>query len=69
MIRDWGNRPGRADSYETPLSAANPRAFARVSAKLTEPAFDGLILLKSTCPAELGCGKPYGDADCGPDAG
>lgn len=44
--------------YETPFSAANPRALATASAKLTLPELDGLILLRSRLPELLGCGRP-----------
>lgn len=43
-----------------------PRALAIASAKLTEPEFVGLMLLKSTFPELDGCGKGYG---AGPEGG
>lgn len=48
--------PLRLPPYDTPLSAAMPLAFATASAKLTDPEFTGLILLKSILPEPLGCG-------------
>lgn len=42
------------ESYETPLSAANPRAFAIASAMLTEPELTGLMELRSTLPELMG---------------
>ena len=53
------------DSYETPLSAANPRALAIASAMLTEPELTGLTELRSTLPELIGCGKGYVDDPIG----
>lgn len=44
--------------YETPFSAAKPRALATASAKLTLPELEGLILLRSRLPELDGCGRP-----------
>ena len=49
----------RLTSYDTPFSAAIPLALAIASAKLTEPEFEGLILLRSTFPELIGCGSTY----------
>ena len=51
----------RLESYETPLSAAKPRALAIASAMLTEPELTGLMELRSTLPEITGCGNGYVD--------
>jgi hypothetical protein len=55
----------RLESYETPLSAAKPRALAIASAMLTEPELTGLIELRSTLPELIGCGRGYGEEPTG----
>ena len=47
---------------EYPLSAAILRALVTASARLTEPEWTGLILLRSMVPELLGLGREYGVA-------
>ena len=45
------------------------RALVTASAKLTEPEWTGLTLLRSMLPELLGCGRTYGVTPVGAPAG
>ena len=61
--------PPRKPFWENPFSAAILRALVTASAKLTEPEWTGLTLLRSMLPELLGVGSGYGFAPAGGPAG